>query len=365
MLKFAEVLQTWWPRYVEAARGPIPARHWHAVEAVLSCRTPRRGGKVAYCSKCEQSHFFYHACNHRACPACGARDQQQWAHRQEARILPVPYYLVTFTVPESLRSLFQHYPTELYPLFFQATSKVVKDLCANPKFLGGDPGFISVLHSWTRRMLLHPHIHMLIPAVGWSDDALQPVHPPELEFFLPVKALSARVSHCMHRLLKSQLPALFAQVPADCWRAEWVSDVRHVGSGRKAVRYLAAYVKKSAFTEQRLLGYDEQGRIRLAYQDRETGCHRVEALEPLELIRRWLLHVLPKGLMRVRHYGWLSAASHRTFGRIRFFLGLKPWRAPESLPEQPLCCAHCGHELTLFANLQPMRGPPLARTILR
>lgn len=178
------------------------------------------------------------------------------------------------------------------------------------------------------------------------------------------RALSVEVCRQFRRQLEELHPALFGQIPASCWRAQWVSDVREAGSGRRALRYLAAYVKKSAFSERRLLGYDEQGRVRLTWRDGKSRQWRVEAIEPLELIRRWLQHVLPKGLMRVRHYGWLSAASTRKFRRVRFLLGMRAWREPEPLCEEPLCCHECRRPLRIVGTIQPARGPPLARLIL-
>jgi hypothetical protein len=163
---FAEVLREHWPRYVEGAAGPIPSRAWSAVEAVLSCRTERRGGHVHHGPACRRHHYTYHSCNHRACPRCGAAEQAQWTRRQEARLLPASYYLLTLTAPAEIRSVFLHYPVEMVPVFFAAIASALKALCARRKFLGGNIGFIAILHTWTRRMLFHPHIHVLVPAVG-------------------------------------------------------------------------------------------------------------------------------------------------------------------------------------------------------
>lgn len=146
-MHFAEILREQWPSYVERATGLVPARHWRAVEAILSCRTLRRGGHLQHCAQCKRDHYFFHSCNLRSCPRCGSRAQAEWAACQEARLLPVPYYLVTITVPDPLRQLFASYPRELYPLFFDESAEAIKQLCANPRYLGGEPGFIAVLHT--------------------------------------------------------------------------------------------------------------------------------------------------------------------------------------------------------------------------
>jgi hypothetical protein len=134
---------------------------------------------------------------------------------------------------------------------------------------------------------------------------------------------------------------------------------------RTALRYLAAYVKKSAFSEGRLIGYDQTGRIVLSYRDSADGKLKTEVLEPLELIRRWLLHFLPKGLVRVRHYAWLSAAAHKAFLRVRFLLGLRPYRIPSALKGEPPRCPFCNGLLAQIARIAPQRGPPLCLAILK
>jgi Transposase zinc-binding domain/Putative transposase len=187
-MDFAEVLREHWPRYVEGAAGPIPSRAWSAVEAVLSCRTERRGGHVHHGPACRRHHYTYHSCNHRACPRCGAAEQAQWTRRQEARLLPASYYLLTLTAPAEIRSVFLHYPVEMVPVFFAAIASALKALCARRKFLGGNIGFIAILHTWTRRMLFHPHIHVLVPAVGLAQSGCELRHPRTEEYLLPEKA---------------------------------------------------------------------------------------------------------------------------------------------------------------------------------
>ena len=364
-MDFAEVLREHWPRYVKGATGPIPSRAWSAVEAVLSCRTERRGGHVHHCPTCRRHHFVYHSCNHRACPRCGAAEQAQWTRRQEARLLPAPYYLLTLTVPAEMRSVFLHFPQELYPAFFAAVAGALKALCARKKFLGGNIGFIAILHTWTRRMLFHPHIHVLVPAVGLAQSGCELRHPPNEEYLLPEKALAHATRRAINEALARDHPKIFARIEPTVWQKPWVAQAQGAGRGRTALRYLAAYVKKSAFSEGRLLGYDQTGRIVLSYRDSAHGKLKSEALDPLELIRRWLLHVLPKGLVRVRHYGWLSPAAHKAFLRVRFLLGLGPYRIPSALKSEPPRCPFCNGLLAQIARIAPRRGPPLCQAILK
>jgi hypothetical protein len=363
VLHFADILREHWPACVQRALQPIPARHWKAVEAVLSCHTARCGGHLAHCAHCQRDHYFFHSCNHRACPRCGARAQQQWSAQQQARLLPVPYYLITITVPDPLRRLFAAYPRELYPLFFNEGAEALKQLCSNARYLGGEPGFIAVLHTWTRRMLHHPHLHLLVPGLGVKNGGCALVHPPNQEYLIPKGALARRVRARFEAKLKSEYPELAGRIDLSRGSRDWVVQCKEAGRGRSALRYLAAYVAKSAFHETRLAGYDAQGRVLLRYKDSSDNQWKIEPLEPLELIRRWFLHVLPKGLVRVRHYGWLSPAAGRTLRRIGFLLGLGPVRVCR-LPNRPLLCPLCQGPLALLRCLVPVRGPPLSRADL-
>ena len=362
-MHFAEILREHWPSYVARATGPIPTRHWKAVEAVLSCRTLRRGGHVQHCAQCQRDHYFFHSCNHRSCPRCGARAQQEWTAHQEARLLSVAYYLITVTVPDPLRRLFGSYPRELYPLFFAESAEALKELCSNARHLGGEPGFSAVLHTWTRRIQHHPHLHLLVPALGIKNGGCALVHPPNQEYLIPERALAQRIRARFEAKLTNQYPELAARIDLSRGSQDWVVQCKQAGRGKSALRYLAAYVAKSAFHETRLTGYDAQGRVLLRYKDSSDNQCKIEPLEPLELIRRWLLHVLPQGLVRVRHYGWLSPAAGKTLRRIRFLLGLGPVRVRRLL-QSPLLCCLCKSPLSLLRRLLPVRGPPLSRTAL-
>jgi len=174
-VRFTHILRRHWHEYIARNGGAtkIPAVHWRAVEAVLSCRTPRLGGHVYTCKECKGEHFAYHSCNHRACPQCGSSGQQLWSARQQARRLPVPYFMVTFTVPEPLRWFFLRYDCVAYGLLFTAASEAIKELFADPKHFGGQAGFTAVLHTWTRQMEFHPHLHVLVPAVAIGESGTE------------------------------------------------------------------------------------------------------------------------------------------------------------------------------------------------
>ena len=365
-LRLVDILRQHWSDYVTSVGGPdkIPREHWRAVEAVLACRTARLGGHLYRCTDCGQLHHAYHSCNHRACPQCGSHDQLVWAARQQARLLPVPYYMLTFTVPEQLRAWFLRYDAVGYKVLFAATATAIKELFANEKHFGGTAGFISVLHTWTRQLGYHPHVHVIIPAIALALDGCEIIHPKESEFLLPYAALAGSYRKHFFNILEAEHPEAFEAIDQQCLPQKWNVNIQPVGKGKSALRYLAAYVNRSALSEQRLLGYDNQGNLLIKWTDSNDGRTKVMTLKPREFIRRWLLHMLPKGFMRVRHYGFLGGAARCSFLRIRFLLGCG--RIILELPKpQPLCCPHCQHPLEHLRKIKRARGPPLSTALLQ
>jgi hypothetical protein len=246
---------------------------------------------------------------------------------------------------------------------FDQSAQALKELCANRRYLGGEAGFIAVLHTWTRRMLYHPHLHLLIPALALKNGGCALIRRRNEQYLIPQRALARRIRARFEATLQSQHPELAQRVDLSRRSQDFVLQCKEVGRGKSALRYLAAYVAKSALNEKRLAGYDSQGRVVLRYKDSSDDTWKSEPLEPLELIRRWLLHVLPKGLVRLRHYGWLSPAARKTFRRVRFLLGLGPVRF-RALVNLPFTCPLCQGPLLRTVSIAPVRGPPIARAIL-
>lgn len=365
-LELAELLREHWPSYARAHRAQLCAAHYRAVRSVLACRTPELGGRLYRCGGCHQSHYAYHSCNHRNCPRCGARAQQLWSAKQEARLLPgVPYFMVTFTLPAELRGLCRSHPEVLYDLLLRESAATFQDVLAT-KTGGGRGGCTGVFHSWGRQMQHHPHVHLIVPALAYHPESGRLIHPKKDTFLVHFRPLARRFRTRLGRALRQDHPELFATLGKDeravfTSAKEWNVQLQHVGSGHTALRYLARYVRRSAFSAQRLLGYDAKGRVRLRWTDSTTGQTSILHLTPHEFIRRWLLHVLPKGFTRLRHYGFLSSAARKTRLRIRLLLGAGLEPTP-TLPEpEAFCCQHCGSPLSFLreiAPIHPLRGPP-------
>jgi hypothetical protein len=351
VVSLAEVLRQYWPQYARQFGSAILASHRRAVRAILSCRTSTLGGQVYRCTDCCQEHFVYHSCNHRACPQCGQADAAQWVEHQKAKLLPVPYYLITFTVPEGLRAWLRSHQKQGYALLLSQSAATLQDVAARTKYLGAELGLLSVLHTWGRQLQFHPHVHCVVPAGGLRSDGLRWCRPPCDPFFLPHKVLAARFRNRLKAALRQAPDG--AQIPNSLWRQPWVVDVQPAGTGQTAIKYLAAYVYHTALGSQRILNADN-GHITFKYKDSDDQQWHVLKLSATEFLRRFLQHVLPKGFQRVRYFGWLSPAAKTRWQRI---LALLDWKAPipSTLSTQPICPC-CRKPMTLIATLA--RAPP-------
>lgn len=332
----------------------------------MACRTLVLGAQVYRCGDCAQVRFAYHSCNHRACPKCGGQAQAEWTAAQEAKLLPVSYFMLTFTLPEQLRRFAYQQQTWFYEAMFTAGSSTLNAFARDAKHLGGTPGFTAVLHTWTRQLAYHPHLHVIMPGVVLSDDGLSLRRAKGRKYLFPVKALASAFRRRLMQLImsrdKAESSRHLSQIDPHVWRTPWVVDSRSVGNGQAAVRYLARYVNKTALSEQRLLGYDTHGNLRLNCQSSATGEWSVVTLTPTEFLRRWCQHILPKGLMRVRHYGFLSAAAKAKLARLRHILGmLAPQQTPAAEPTI-VKCACCGKPMRLVGRIDPL---PLWQSMLR
>ena len=353
MLSLAEVLRRHWAQYERQFGAQILPSHRRAVQAILNCRTRALGGEVYRCADCRRDHFVYHSCNHRACPQCGHADATEWLERQKLKLLPVPYYLITFTVPEGLRAWLRSHQKAGYGALLKESAGALQDVAGRAKYLGAELGVLSVLHTWGRQLQFHPHVHCVVPAGGLRPDGLRWCPPHSPTFFLPQIVLAARFRSRLQTVLQAQPDA--TQIAASVWRQKWVVDVQPVGSGAAALKHLSAYVCRTALGSQRIIA-DEDEHITFKYKDSaDQRWHTLRVLAQ-EFIRRFLQHVLPQGFQRIRYYGWLSAAADTRWQRILALLNrTQPARPPEAPKALPLC-RHCGARLFWVGRF--IRGPP-------
>jgi hypothetical protein len=353
LVELADILRRYWPAYQAKFGGQILYSHSRAVEAILSCRTSELGGQLYGCD-CGYFHFAYHSCHHRACPKCGHTDATQWLERQKTKLLPVPYFLVTFTVPEDLRMVIRSNQQVGYNLLFKQSAKALQEVASRPKYLGAELGFMGVLQTWTRQMVFHPHVHYVVPGGGLTPDGLRWVRTKSPDYFMPEKPLAARFRTRMKVAMAAQ-PELWAQIPEDVWHQRWVVDIEPVGQGQSALKYLSAYVYKTAITSQRILSDDGQS-ITFAYKQSQTGQWKTMTLDAEEFIRRFLQHVLLLGFQRVRYYGWLAPASKNRWHQVLFWLNWRPPALQPPIPLPPPICPRCQRPMELLTTLP--RGPP-------
>ena len=333
----------------DVARSPDQRR---AINAILSCRTLVRGGHLYYCGPCAKKEFAYHSCHHRACPQCGGLKASDWLEQRKLRLLPVPYFLLTFTVPQELRALFKAESKFFFDLLFAATSHALRDVALSK--LGGELAALGVLHTWSRQLVFHPHIHYIVPGGFLSQNQLRWIRLKDPRYLLPEAVLFRRVRTLFRRALQAR-PELLAQVPSTVWNKEWIINTQPVGSGEKAMRYLAAYVQRTALSSQRILK-EEHGRTTFQYRQSDTGTWELLTLDTPEFLRRFLQHVLPSGFHRVRYFGWWSPASKNKWARI---LALLDWKEPARPLPRPawMKTCPCCHQPMVRIGVLP-RGPP-------
>lgn len=357
MLRLADVLRRHGPDYLQRHGPALLPSHARAVRAITQCRTAALGGHLAQCSLCSSRHVLYHSCRHRACPRCGHDTASRWLAHQESLLLPLQYFHVVFTLPSELRRAVRTHQRVLLDVLFRAAFESLAALCADPRYVGGQIGALAVLHTWTRTLEWHPHVHMLVPAGALSPDGrrwLQPKHRNR-PFLVPVRALSERFRGQFLSLGRRALHHERLAVP---WSKRWVVFSKPAVQGaQRVLQYLGRYVHRTALTDKALLGCDERT-VRVAYRDSADGRSRCMTLPAQEFLRRFLQHVPAKGLHRVRAFGLLHPAHRATLRQLQLRLAQDARARAFDTDEQddsaparpPLRCPRC-----LTPTLQRLR----------
>ena len=281
--------------------------HRRAIEDIAACRTGAMGGHVFQCGGCGKTFYAYHGCRNRSCPACHTGQTRQWLAARRAEVLPCPYYHVTITVPRQLRAALRSNQRDCYSLLMKASAAAVLELCADKRYMGAVPAVLSVLHTWTAAMDYHPHVHLLVSGGGIAADGKSWCETGP-SFLIPVRALSRLVRGKFMAMLKKARPDLEGQIAAEAYKREWVAWCKPWGKGETAVlEYLARYVHRIAITNGRILAIDGNT-VTFRHKDRKAEAMRVSTVSGHEFMRRFLQHVLPKGLHKVRYAGlWHSS----------------------------------------------------------
>ena len=359
MIELAEIFRRYGPAYREKYGLRMLPSHRRAMRDIERCRTEGLGGHVFHCPNCGRKQYSYHSCKNRHCPKCQREEAQEWLERQQAMKLPVPYFLLTFTLPEAMRGVARRNQKTIYNLLFRASAAATQQLARDPRFVGGRIGMIGVLHTWSRDLGYHPHVHYLVPGGGLAEEGRESWAQSRKSFFLPVKPLSVLYRAKFRDALRRS--DRFEEVPSQVWIQNWVVHCQAVGSGVAALKYLAPYIFRVALTNRRLhrLTGDQ---ITFSYRDSGSGGIRLRTLGAEEFIRRFLQHVLPKGFVKVRYYGIFSPGKRRLLALIRRLLGrfcaatLSRHQAQRKQRERK--CPVCGKEMHWLRSLQPRVRPP-------
>jgi Putative transposase/Transposase zinc-binding domain len=369
MVELADIFRRYGPEYRAKFKDRIPQSHLEAMEAIEHCRTAARGGHVYQCMACGEPAYSYHSCQNRPCPKCQNAKATQWLEEPRERLLPVPYFLVTFTLPEDLRPVARSHQHLMYNLLFQPSAAALTALARDPQFLGGQLGMVGVLHPWTRDRAYHPHVHSLVPGGALSPQGSQWLSPRYHAWLVPVRALS----HLFRGKFREALTkaGLLAQVPSHVWQKAWVTHCEPAGTGTEAITSLAPDIRRIALTNNRIEKL-EDGHV--TFRCKESGSHvwKHRTLPAEECSRRFLQHVLPKGFIKVRCYGFLSPHCRQALDQSRTRLEARPSddhagesgqyqdrQEPQPTPEKPRHCRKCGGLLVLLLRLSPnTRGPP-------
>ena len=330
--------------------------------AIESCRTPQAGSVVYRCLQCDQYHRVPRSCGNRHCPTCQGEKAHVWLSNQLEKLLPCPYFMMTFTVPATFRPFVRSHPKECYRAMFIAAKHAIMTLAADPKYVGSsNVGITGVLHTWGRDLNYHPHTHWIVPGGAISEDGQQWL-PSGQDYFINVKAASkiyrAKFAAEMKRC------GLLVKIPTRVWEQKWNVNCKSVGDGRKALKYLAPYVFRVAIGNRRIMkvepGPDGQGKVIFTVRKSGTNHYVPIPVSAEEFIRRFLQHVLPRGFQKVRHVGfahprsktdweWLAMLVTVTLNMVYVLtVGAKPVRV-----KRVLTCPNCGGELQLVGVLPP------------
>jgi len=360
MSTLADLVQQYGGAYLEKYGDRLLPSHRRTLRDIAQCRTAALGGHVYYCATCNETHYQYHSCQNRHCPQCQHDQGQQWLVKQQALLLPVPYFLVTFTVPAALHDVVRRNQKIAYNSLFRASAAALQDLAWDPRYVGGQIGMVGVLHTWGRQLNYHPHVHYLVPAGGLSVDGEQWL-AAQRNFLVPVRALSILFRAKFRDALKQT--DWFDQVPTPVWQQDWVVHCQSVGNGLSALKYLAPYIFRVAISNNRILKVAD-GAVTFRYRESDTRKWRTSRLSVEEFLRRFLQHVLPKGFVKVRYYGLFSPSWRHWLTVIRLWLDTsKPAAINPNLPNvdaQPhVLCPTCGQVMQCVKKLRPRsRCPP-------
>lgn len=351
MILLSSIIQTFEAEFLDDYRHRLLPDQRQALAAMKQCRTSLSPKMLAQCDDCDQQRLVPHSCGHRSCPHCQSHESQQWLERQLQKQVPAEYFLLTFTLPKELRPLAFQQQRILYDLIIRCSWDTVNTFARNDSQLQGNAGAIAVLHTHSRRLDFHPHVHLVMPAAAidadkrlWRTKCSSKVGDKKPASYLFNHKALAKVFRA--KLLEALTQAGLA-LP-DRYPTKWVVDVKSVGSGDKALVYLGRYLYKGVIQEKDIIAC-EDGQVTFRYRDNKTQKLQRRTLPGAEFLWLMLRHVLPKGFRRTRNFGFLHPNSKRLIQLLQSLLGVNPNRAIAWFRTRPkLQCPCCGGNLRII-----------------
>jgi len=363
VLSVADIFRSHAAAYLARFGARVPPSHRRAIADIVACRTEAMGGVLLACDDCGRHRTVLHSCRNRACPQCHAQQTVRWVAARAAELLPVTFHHVIFTVPWQLRQVARRHQRAVLGALMRAAAESLQTLAGDPRFGGGRLAVLAVLHTWSATLLWHPHVHCLVPGlVVRADRTWRRTHRG---FLVPVGALSRIVAAKFARLVRRELPDV--RLPEALFDRPWNVYTRPCFEGpANVLRYLAQYVFRGPMDNRRILGIDH-GRYVLQYRDNDTRRLDTVRLEPHEFMRRYLQHTLPRGLHRVRYFGWWGPSCRPTLRGLQLQLGSGLAELTETLAVQArqqqaaaaaACCPYCGSNRSHFVGRRLRDRPP-------
>lgn len=321
--------------------------HLKALDAITACKK-HCGTFTCQCAHCHHKQHHSLSCGHRSCPHCQNKAATDWLNRQKQKLIPTDYFMVTLTLPEQLRNLTFHHQHRLYTLIFDCAKETLKQLGLDEKHMGGELGMTAVLHTHTRRLDYHPHLHIVIPGAALIDDA-KAFKRSDSTYFIHGDVIGKMFRGKLLYALHEECFELPQNIPQ-----QWVANVKHIGKGLPALEYLSRYLYRGVISQNNIIG-NHEGNITFRYKDSETHQMATRTLAGEDFIWKLLTHVLPRRFRRVRDYGFLHHNAKNKLTFIRYLLGLKA--LPEMVTIKPaLRCQRCLKETTIM-TVSPKRIP--------
>lgn len=358
MIRLAHIIETFEADFLAQFGKRLSTEHRRALTAIKRCRTPGAPMLQVRCTGCEHQVRVPHSCGHRACPHCQHHESQQWLSRQQQRLVPAEYFLLTFTLPAEFRELARAHAKVIFDRLLACSWDTVRTFGRNDRQLSGTPGAIAVLHTHTRRLDYHPHVHLVVPAAA--------VDAVKQRWRTKRRGKAGRVYLFNEQALAKVFRAKFLAALAaaglplpGAYPREWVANCKAVGSGEKALIYLGGYLYRGVLREADILTCHD-GQVTFRYRNAQTGRLEKRTLPGADFLWLILQHVLPKGFRRARNYGFLHPNSKRLIALLQVLLRFDPGRAAASTPPRPpIHCAGCGAVMVIMrTRIRPVGAAP-------